>query len=68
MNQEWYYKSKFTLILKKSLKPLENGIKQFMVLNCSKERPGSIVKENLKNGILILKDQKIGIFMRIVNI
>ena len=28
-------------------------IKQFMVRNCSKERPGSIVTETLKNGILI---------------
>ena len=31
-------------------------IKQFVVRNCSKERPGSIVNETLKNGILILKD------------
>ena len=29
------------------------GIKQFVVTNCSKERPGSIVTETLKNGILI---------------
>ena len=29
-------------------------IKQFVVTNCSKERPGSIVTETLKNGILIL--------------
>ena len=28
-------------------------IKQFVVTNCSKERPGSIVTETLKNGILI---------------
>ena len=27
--------------------------RQFVVTNCSKERPGSIVKETLKNGILI---------------
>ena len=27
--------------------------KQFVVTNCSKERPGSIVTETLKNGILI---------------
>jgi len=33
-----------------------NNIKQFVVTNCSKERPGSIVNETLKNGILILKD------------
>ena len=29
------------------------GIKQFVVTNCSKERPGSIVTGTLKNGILI---------------
>ena len=29
------------------------GIKQFVVTNCSSERPGSIVTETLKNGILI---------------
>ena len=28
-------------------------IKQFVVTNCSKERPGSIVTETLKNGISI---------------
>ena len=28
-------------------------IKQFVVTNCSKGRPGSIVTETLKNGILI---------------
>ena len=28
-------------------------IKQFVVTNCSKERPGSIVTKTLKNGILI---------------
>ena len=27
-----------------------------MVTNCSKERPGSIVNETLKNGILMLKE------------
>ena len=27
-----------------------------MVTNCSKEQPGSIVNETLKNGILMLKD------------
>ena len=32
------------------------NIKQFVVTNCSKERPGSIVNETLKNGISILKD------------
>ena len=31
-------------------------IKQFVVTNCSKERPGSIVNKTLKNGILMLKD------------
>jgi len=31
-------------------------IKQFVVTNCSKERPGSIVNETLKNRILILID------------
>ena len=31
-------------------------IKQFVVTNSSKERPGSIVKETLKNEILMLKD------------
>ena len=30
--------------------------KQFVVTNCSKERPGSIVNETLKNGILMIKD------------
>ena len=30
--------------------------KQFMVTNCSKERPGAIVNETLKIGILMLKD------------
>ena len=29
--------------------------KQFVVTNCRKERPGSIVNETLKNEILILK-------------
>ena len=29
-------------------------IKQFVVKNCSKERPGSIVTKSLKNEILIL--------------
>ena len=28
-------------------------IKRFVVTNCSKEQPGSIVTETLKNGILI---------------
>ena len=32
------------------------SIKQFVVTNCSKERPGSIVNETLKNGISMLKD------------
>ena len=31
-------------------------VKQFVVTNCSKERPGSIVNETLKNGISMLKD------------
>ena len=30
--------------------------KQFVVTNCSKERPGSIVNETLKIGISMLKD------------
>ena len=30
--------------------------KQFVVANCSKERPGSIVTETLKNGIFITID------------
>ena len=29
-------------------------IKQFLVMNCSKERPSSIVTKTLKNGSLIL--------------
>ena len=33
-----------------------SGIKQFVVTNCSKEQPSSIVNETLKKGILILKD------------
>ena len=28
-------------------------VKQFVVTNCSREQPGSIVTETLKNGILI---------------
>jgi len=28
-------------------------IKQFVVTNCSKEQPGSIVTETLKNGIFV---------------
>ena len=31
-------------------------VKQFVTTICSKERPGSIVNETLKTGILILKD------------
>ena len=31
-------------------------IKQFVVTNCSKEQPGSIVNETVKNGILIARD------------
>ena len=31
-------------------------IKQFVVTNCSKEQPGSIVNETLKNAILMLRD------------
>ena len=31
-------------------------IKQFVVTNCIKERPGSILNETLKNGFLMLKD------------
>ena len=34
-------------------KRLYELIKQFVVTNCSKERPGSMVTETLKNGILI---------------
>ena len=34
----------------------KTNIKQFVVTNCSKERPGSIVNKTLKNGILMLKD------------
>ena len=30
--------------------------KHFVVTNCSKERPGSIVNETVKKGILMLKD------------
>ena len=32
---------------------LIRSFKQFVVTNCSKERPGSIVTKTLKNGILI---------------
>ena len=32
------------------------SIKQFVVTNCSKERPGSIVNETLKNEISILRE------------
>ena len=31
-------------------------IKYFVVMNCSKERPGSVVNETLQNGILIVID------------
>ena len=33
--------------------PLTVVVKQFVVTNCSKERPGSIETKTLKNGILI---------------
>ena len=32
---------------------LVKGVKQFVVTNCSKERPGSIVTETLKNRIFV---------------
>ena len=32
-----------------------SSIKQFVVTNCSTERPGSIVNDTLKHGILMLK-------------
>ena len=32
---------------------LNNFFKQFLATNCSKERPGSIMTETLKSGILI---------------
>ena len=35
------------------VEPVSLCIKQFMVTNCSKERPGSIVTKTLKNIILI---------------
>ena len=38
------------------IKRKKKTIKQFVVTNCSKERPGSIVNETLKNGISMLKD------------
>ena len=37
---------------------LRDVIKQFVVTNCSKERPGSIVNETLKNGILMLTSKE----------
>ena len=44
-------------------------VKQFVVTNCSKERPGSIVNETLKKRILMLREhQKNHIFMLILNI
>jgi len=36
-----------------TLDPFTLFFKHFVVTNCSKERPGSIVTETLKNGILI---------------
>ena len=45
--------SKTFLALKANDKLGSNSVKQFVVTNCSKERPGSIVTETLKNGILI---------------
>ena len=47
------FESIFTLnLFEKYLGPI-SFIKQFVVTNCSKERPGSMVTETLKNGILI---------------
>jgi len=35
--------------MQQNIKTLTNGNKQFVVTNCSKEQPGSIVNESLKN-------------------
>ena len=47
-------------------------IKQFVVKNCSKERPGSIATKTLKNGILIAiatsKESHFNALMLILNI
>ena len=44
------------VLLSKQQNQWKCNVKQFVVTNCSKERPGSIVNETLKNGILMLKD------------
>ena len=45
---------KYSITYSETEKPYKNKyIKQFVVTNCSKEQPGSIVNETLKNGILI---------------
>ena len=50
MHMPAYLKAKKT----EMAKPIGKiGIKHFVVTNCSKERPGSIVTKTLKNGILI---------------
>ena len=43
------------LMLKKKLNRHKNSspIEQFLVTNCNKERPGSIVTKTLKDGVLI---------------
>ena len=44
-------------------------VEQFVVMNCRKERPSSIVTETLKNGIFTtIANQKNCIFMLILNI
>ena len=43
-------------IIGSEMNPLFSLFKQFVVTNCSKERPGSIVNETLKNGISMLKN------------
>ena len=47
-----YHRSLF--INKWNSKQTEITIKQFVVRNCNKQRPASMVTETLKNGILIV--------------
>ena len=53
-NKLRYYRTNSLISLGSKLQSLNIYIKQFMVTNCTKERPGSIVAKTLNNGILIL--------------
>ena len=47
---------------------VSSDIKQFVVTNCSKERPGSIVTETLKNGIFQYRDININFSIDAISI